>query len=206
MAARVFCLTRTAAGPRSDVEIDDPQLYRTLAGDAYNPNTNYFQRTSRLPLFFLRLVRLIGREDYDGAIDLLRAHLKGNASDQPSLELIALAHYFADRADQAIAAGEEALAYDSASFQMHMLLALWLAEKDEHAEAARHARQALENDPEPIPEPPRFLINAIKCLGRIFPRLRRVDPDAALQRLEAQHAEWRDWAERYLDWYDLTYG
>jgi tetratricopeptide (TPR) repeat protein len=155
--------------------------------------------------FTMRFARLIGRKDFDGAIDYLRTGLKGNASDVASLEMMAQCHQWARHTDEAIAASREALSYDPASFESHRMLALLLAERGEYEAAVLHARKGLECFPEP-PTIPRFIITAIQGLSWIFPFFRGAEPDAALQIVGAEHAKWFDWAKQYLSWYDATHG
>ena len=153
----------------------------------------------------LRLAKMIGRRDFDGAINYLRAGLKGDEADLASLEMIAHCQHWAGRHDEAIAACRETLKLDPVSFEMHAMLAQIFAEKGEHDEAAEHARTGLESYPEPLPKVSRIVVLAFKALGRIAPRLQGAAPDAALRRVEAMRAEWFDWAKQYLSWYDATY-
>ena len=154
----------------------------------------------------MRFAHLIGRQDFDGAIDYLRAGLKGDASDLASLEMIAQCHHWARRTDDAIAACSAALIYDAMSFDMHMMLAQLLAKRGEHKQAAIHARKGLECFPDALPEVPRFVISAFKMLSIVFPRFRGPGPDAALQKVAAERAEWFDWAKQYLSWFDAMHG
>jgi tetratricopeptide (TPR) repeat protein len=154
----------------------------------------------------MRFAKMIGRREFDDAIAYLRNGLKGDKSDIYSLEMIADCHHWAGRTDDAINACREALKFSSSSFDMHALLAELLAGKNEHDDAAIHARKGLECYPEPIPQMPRFMISAFKALSRIVPRLRNANPDAALREVANARAEWFDWAKRYLDWYDSTHG
>ena len=161
-------------------------------------------RSVGLRPFTLRFAELIGRQDFDGAIEYLRVHLKGNASDLPSLEMIAQCHHWAHRPGEAIAACRDALTYDTTSFDMHALIAQLLAEKGEHAAAANHARKGLECYPEPLPEIPRFLSSIGNALSRFFLN-HTLDVDPALKRVEAERADWFAWANRYLSWYDASF-
>jgi tetratricopeptide (TPR) repeat protein len=156
--------------------------------------------------FTFAFSRMIGRQEFDKAIDYLRSGLRGNESDLSSLEVIAHCHQWAGRADDAIKACREALQRDPKSFDMHSMLAQLLAEKGEHEGAAIHARRGLECYPEPLPEIPRFLILVFQALDRILPRrLRGPDANDALRRFEAEKAEWFNWAKKYLNWYDSTH-
>lgn len=161
----------------------------------------------RLRPFTISLARHIGRGQFDEAINELRAALKGNASDVASLEMIAQCHYWSGRADQAISACQQALKYDPDSFDAHALLSQLHAARNEHENAATHARRGLECYPEPLPRLPSLLDSAHTLLSRIIPLLRGAPtPNEALQSTEAEHAEWYDWAKKYLDWYDATSG
>lgn len=155
--------------------------------------------------FTIKFSRMIGRQEFDKAIDYLRSGLKGNKSDLSSLEMIANCHHWAGRTDDAIKACHEALQCDPQSFEMHSMLAQLLAEKGEHENAAIHARRGLECYPEPLPEVPKFVTSAFQFLGRIFPRLRGVDANEAIRRIDGEHAEWFDWAKKYLEWYDYSH-
>jgi len=158
-----------------------------------------------MPPFSLRFARQIGRQEFDAAIDTLRADLKGNRSDLASHEMIAHCHRWAGRADAAIAACHEALNCDPASFDSHAMLAQLLAEKSEFGQAAFHARKGLELYPEPLPKIPRFLTFTFSVVSRLIPRLRNAGPlSLALERVESERAEWVDWAKRYLSWYDQS--
>ncbi|MEQ1697580.1 MAG: tetratricopeptide repeat protein [Hyphomicrobiaceae bacterium] len=156
--------------------------------------------------FTIQLSLLIGRQDFDGAIAYLRAHLKGDSSDISSLEMIAHCQLWAGRTDEAEAACYSALVFDPNAFDMHALLAQHLAKKGEHKRAAIHASKGLEFYPEPLPKMPRFMISAIRGLSRIFSSLRGLDPDEALHRVETERAEWLGWAKQYLNWYDSGHG
>lgn len=152
--------------------------------------------------FTIAFSRMIGRQEFDKAIDYLRLGLKGNKSDLSSLEMIAHCYHWAGRADEAINACRVALRCDPKSFDMHSMLSQLLAEKGEHQDAAIHARRGLECFPEPLPEIPRFVTSVFRTLGRMFPRLREPDANEALRRVEAEQAEWFSWAKDYLSWYD----
>jgi tetratricopeptide (TPR) repeat protein len=156
--------------------------------------------------FTITLSGMIGRRDFDKAIEYLRSNLKGKASDLSSLEMIAHCHYWAGKPDDAIKAGHEALKCDSRSFDMHVMLSQLYAERAEHENAAIHARKGLESYPEPLPKLPNFIVTADKLLRHFFPQLGAYGPDEALKRIEAEHANWFDWAKKYLAWYDSTYG
>jgi tetratricopeptide (TPR) repeat protein len=158
--------------------------------------------------FTIRFSLMIGRKEFDKAIDYLRAGLKGDTSDLASLEMIAHCHDWAGRSEEAIASCREALGHDPNSFDMHVMLSRLFAAKDEHADAANHARKGLETYPEPLPKLPRSLILTLKIFSRLIPSLRGLAPDAeaALLRAEADNAAWFNWAKRYLSWYDATYG
>ena len=154
--------------------------------------------------FTLRFAELIGRQDFDGAIEYLRVRLKGDASDLASLEMIAQCHHWARRPGEAIAACRDALTYDTTSFDMHALIAQLLAEEGEHDAVANHARKGLECYPEPLPGVPRFLSSIGNALSRLFWN-RTLDADMALKRVEAERADWFSWANRYLSWYDANF-
>ena len=158
-------------------------------------------------LIAIRLARMVGRRDYDAAIDYLRAGLCGDTSDIFSLELIARCHRWRGRNDEAITASREALALDPLSFNSHVLLAELLAEMGEHEQAASHARKGLEAYPEPFDVPPRVLVWLFGALRRIVPLLRNVpNADELLKRHSDSRAEWFNWAKKYLSWYDTTFG
>jgi tetratricopeptide (TPR) repeat protein len=156
--------------------------------------------------FTFAFSRMIGRQEFDKAIDYLRSNLKNDASDMSSLEMIAHCHQWAGRPDKAIEACRKALVWDAASFDMHSMLSQLLAEKGEHEAAAVHALKGLECYPEPLPEVPRFMTSAFQILSRFFPSFRGIDVNNALRSIEDEHAEWFDWAKKYLKWYDVTYG
>lgn len=156
--------------------------------------------------FTPKVARLIGREDFDGAIEYLRAKLRGNASDVAALEMIAQCHQWAGRTQEAISTCREALRYDAVAFESHAMLARLLAQEGTHVDAAAHARSGLECFPEPLPGIPQSFVRAIQGLGRIFPFVREFDPNGALQRGETERREWFEWATRYLGWYDKAYG
>jgi tetratricopeptide (TPR) repeat protein len=111
---------------------------------------------------------MLGRQEYDKAIDYLRAGLKGDKSDFDSLAMIANCHHWAGHHDQAIVVGEEALKIDPRSFDMHALLAQLFAEKGDHENAVIHARKGLECYPEPLPTIPSSITFVFRLLGRIF--------------------------------------
>jgi tetratricopeptide (TPR) repeat protein len=149
---------------------------------------------------------MLGRQEYDKAIDYLRAGLKGDRSDFDSLAMIANCYHWAGRHDQAIVACEEALKVDSSSFDMHALVAQLFVEKGDHENAVIHARIGLECYPEPLPTIPRWITFIFRLLGRVFPSLRDSDPNEGLRSMEASRAEWFAWAKQYLTWHDATHG
>jgi len=155
--------------------------------------------------FTVKFSRMIGWQEFDKAIDYLRSGLRGNKSDLSSLEMIAHCHLWAGRPDDAIKACHEALHCDSESFAMHSTLAQLLAEKGEHEDAAIHARRGLECYPAPLPKVPRSVTLSYQFLSRVFPRLRGADPNEAIRSVEAEQADWFDWAKKYLEWYDGTH-
>ena len=157
-------------------------------------------------LILIRFARMIGREEFDDAIDYLRAGLKGNKSDLASIEMIAHCHHWAGRKEETIVVCREALGLDPNSFDMHVMLSQLFAENGEHDDAAIHARKGLECYPEPLPEIPGFMLSAFNALGRFVPSIRNFPPDAALQKIETWRAEWFGWAKRYLSWYEVTFG
>ena len=156
--------------------------------------------------FTLRLAGMIGRGEFGQAIAEMRAGLRGDSSDQASLEMIASCHHWSGQTDEATAAAYEALRYDPNAFEMHAMLAQLLADKGEHERAADHVRKRLEWYPEPVPKAPAALNSAFSWLGRMVPRLRGLDPDGALRRVEAERAQWFQWAKQYLTWYDEAFG
>ncbi len=155
--------------------------------------------------FTITFSRMIGRQEFDKAIDYLRSGLKGNESDISSLEMIAHCHHWAGHEEEAIEACREALRCDPKSFDMHSMLSQLLAERGEHEDAAIHARRGLDSYPEALPEIPRFVTSVFEALGRIFPWLRGPDANEALRWIEAEHTEWFNWAKKYLSWYDRTH-
>ncbi|MGI9408670.1 MAG: tetratricopeptide repeat protein [Hyphomicrobiaceae bacterium] len=149
---------------------------------------------------------LIGREDFDGAVDYLRAGLKGDASDLDTLKMIAHCHHWAGNTDDAIAVSREALIHDPALFEMHAILAQLLADKGEHEDACFHACKGLVNYPEPQPEPPGLRNSIAACLSRISATEPEPSPNLAMQWVKAGRTEWFDWAKQYLNWYETTRG
>lgn len=156
--------------------------------------------------FTLRLAGMIGRREFEQAIAEMRAGLRGNSSDQATLEMIASCLHWSGQTDEAIAACYGALRYDPNAFDMHAMLAQLLADKGEHEQAAVHVRKGLEWFPEPVPKAPAALNSVFTWLGRIVPRLRGLDPNGALRSFEAQRAQWFEWAKQYLIWYDEAFG
>lgn len=164
--------------------------------------------TESLRPFTIRFSQMIGRNEFDKAIDYLRAGLKSDKSDLASLEMIAQCHEWSSRTEEAILSCREALHHDPNSFDMHVMLSRLFATKGEHANATLHARKGLESYPEPLPNLPRFFIITLNALSRFIPSLRGIasDAEAALLSGEADKADWFNWAKRYLSWYDATYG
>lgn len=156
--------------------------------------------------FTLRLAGVLGRRELDQAIAEMRAGLRGDSSDQASLEMIAHCHQWAGHTDEAISAGYDALRYDPSAFEMHAMLAQLLADEGEHERAATHVRQGLEWYPEPVPNTPKAVNSAFNWLGRIIPRLHGLDPNGALRNVEDERAHWFEWAKQYLVWHDEAFG
>lgn len=122
--------------------------------------------------------------------------------------LIALCHRWSHRNDMAIAAARQALAYEPTDFGPIRLLSEIHAERKEHDTAVQFVRLGLENYPEPLQAPPRFLFWVLRSAAVFFPRLRRVE-EAATRDLGdpgKDNEEWYSWAKQYLAWYDSTFG
>ncbi|MEO1205290.1 MAG: tetratricopeptide repeat protein [Pseudomonadota bacterium] len=153
----------------------------------------------------IKVARLIGRKEFDAAIELLRSKLKGDASDQYSFEMIAYCCQSAGRSDDAIASCRAALKLDPQSYEMHALLAQLLADQGAYEDAAIHALRGLEYYPEPMPEIPKVVLSVLRVLGRFLPRLNRTSFEKALADIDEDRANWFRWATEYLRWYDRTH-
>ena len=149
---------------------------------------------------------LVGREDFGGAVDFLRAGLKGDASDLNTLKMIAHCHHWAGHTDEAIAVGREALNYDPTSFEMHAILAQLLADKGEHQEAVAHANQGLLNYPVSSPEQTASPALDGSNSSEVATPPGAGSSDLASQWVSAGRTEWFDWAKSYLSWYESARG
>ncbi len=152
--------------------------------------------------------RCIGRKDFDAAIRILEGSLSHDPTDIPSLEMIALCHRWSHRNDMAIAAANQALAYDSKNFDAIRLLAEIYAERNEHETAVRFVRLGLESYPESLPPLPKIFFRVLHLFAAVLPRLRRIE-EAARRDLgdrNKDNREWYSWAKQYLAWYDTASG
>jgi len=156
----------------------------------------------------MEVARRIGRKDFDGAIRVLEGSLSHKPTDIPFLEVIALCHRWSHRNDMAIAAAQQALAYDANNFGAVRLLSEIYAERNEHDTAARFVRLGLESYPEPLPPMPKIFFWILRLAAIVFPRLTRIEESAKrdLGDRNKDIREWYAWAKQYLAWYDTASG
>jgi tetratricopeptide (TPR) repeat protein len=152
--------------------------------------------------------RLVGKKDYDGAIRLVESALSGSAEDASLLVLVAHCHYWAKREDMALISAQKALLLDPRSFEANKFLSGVYASREEYERAARHAKDGLENYPEPLPSVPKVFLLVVRVASALFPRLRRIDQTAQqdLADPNKDNKRWYAWATEYLRWYDAAHG
>lgn len=156
----------------------------------------------------MEVARHIGRKDFDGAIRVLEGSLSHTPADIPFLEMIALCHRWSHRNDMAIAAAQQALAYDTNNFAAVRLLSEIYAERNEHDTAARFVRLGLESYPEPLPPMPKIFFWVLRLAAMVSPRLARIEEGANrdLGEQNKDNREWYAWAKQYLAWYETVSG
>ena len=171
-----------------------------------------------MPLMFslplreeMKFARLIGGGDFDRAIKLLTDGLAKATSDVNRLdfmERIALCHWGASRADDAIESLNKALEIDPKSFFSLKLLSECHAMRNEHDAAATFARRAMEAYPDPLPQPPKLVPRLLRGLARIVPKYRSLFLDIEKQVADPDCGDpkWYAWAKDYLKWYDASRG
>jgi tetratricopeptide (TPR) repeat protein len=156
----------------------------------------------------MRLARLIGRQDFDGAIRLMDGSLSNTAADIPDLEMMAYCHRWSHRNDMAIILAQKVLTYDPKYFGAFRLLSEIYTEQDDHERAAKFARLGIENFPDPFPSIPKLLFWLLRIGAALFPRLKRINESAKrdLTDLNKDNKEWYLWAKEYLHSYDSVTG
>lgn len=146
---------------------------------------------------------LTGAGKIEEAILELKKSLTGTGDDVYILSLIADFYYHSDRPKKAIEYADKVIAIDEKNFDANALLAMIYANLKDHEFALCYIRVALENFPEPMPAPPKFMLRIVSLVGFIFGK-----PKHWAKKLEAEASnpnrsrqEWLDWATKYMRWY-----
>jgi tetratricopeptide (TPR) repeat protein len=155
--------------------------------------------------FSIKLARLVGRRDFEGAIAYVRSRLKNDRSDLASWDMIAHLQTWAGRPEEAVEACQKALRLDPNYFEAHAMLAQLLSKSGAHEDAARHARRGLECFSPPFEKLPSWFDRLLPRYGRSIEHGSKESPNQTLERMDKKKAEWFEWAQHYLSWYDLTF-
>lgn len=155
----------------------------------------------------LKIARLIGKGDFDRAIEILTRSLKNSESDVFTLETIAMCHQSAGRVELAIQAAYKAYELDSTSFGAVSKLGELHASLGRHHEAIQFVRAGLAIPQQQIPPTPKFVLKIFNALARVFPRLKGSLREAEMiaNNPDMIHQPWLDWAHKYVEWYENTY-
>ena len=160
--------------------------------------------TARLLKTQIKVAPLIGRRDFDTAVQVLEGELTGTSEDILHLELIAQYHWQAGNEQKAIETAKKALALDPKSFEMSRMLSQIFAEHEDHEKAIQYVKIGLNNFPsEPLPAPPSWTFSVLNLAGKFSARWKRVHEAANedLQDPDKDRREWQSWAYEYLAWY-----
>lgn len=161
--------------------------------------------TARFLKTQMKIAPLIGRRDYDGAVQVLKGELDGTSEDTPYLEMIAHCFWQAGSEEKAIETAKKALDLDPKNFEMPRMLSQIFAEHENHEEAIEYVKIGLNNFPsEPLTAPPSWAFSALKLAGKFSTKWKRVE-QAAIEDLQAPDKDrrtWRSWANEYLAWYE----
>jgi len=153
----------------------------------------------------MKIAPFIGRQDYEGALQLLEGELAGTADDSPYLEMIAHCHWLAGNDEKAIETAKEALELDPNNFEMPKILSQIYAEHEEHEQAVAYVKIGLRNyKSDSLPAVPRWVFGAMKLAAKYSARWKHVE-EAAKEDLgdpNKDSREWCAWANEYLLWYE----
>jgi len=154
---------------------------------------------------FIKSQRMVKRSDYEGAAQILEAELTGTNEDLAYLEAIAHYQLWAGNEEEAILTAKKALLIDHHSFDMPKILSVIYANHENHEEAIKFVKIAVQNyKPESPYAIPGWVMNGLKLGGKFSARLRQIEK-AAKEDFEdpnKSRREWRAWAEEYMNWYD----
>jgi tetratricopeptide (TPR) repeat protein len=160
-------------------------------------------RTVRFFKTQMKVAPLIGRRDFDAAVQVLEGELTGATEDILHLELIAQCHWQAGNEEKAIETAKKALALDPKNFEMPRMLSQIFAEHEDYEQAIAYVKIGLNNFPsEPLTAPPSWAFSALKLAGKVSAKWKRVE-EAAIEDLkdpDKERREWRSWANEYLAW------
>jgi tetratricopeptide (TPR) repeat protein len=158
---------------------------------------------------FIKSQMKAGRNDYEGALQLLEGELTGTNEDLPYLEMIAHYHWWAGNEEKAIITAKKALLMDSKGFDMPKILSVIYAKRENHEEAIRFVRIAVQNyKPGNASEIPGWIFSGLKLAGKFSARFRHIEKAAKEDLADPNKTsrEWRAWAEEYMAWYDEAMG
>lgn len=155
----------------------------------------------------LKAARAIGRRDFEEALRLYKEHIQAYPDSWFAMQMIAECYATLNQDDQAIEWGTRALALQAGFIPTFELLAGCYSRRGDHDRAYQCVCRVLEQPPhEParLPSIVRWIVRALS----LVPRFRtKFDPDrvqAEQDRITAQHAQWRQWAMGYKEWYEAN--
>jgi len=158
---------------------------------------------------FIKSQMNVRRKDYEKASEILEADLTGTNDDLPYLQAIAHYQWWAGNDEKAIITAKKALLIDPKGFDIAKMLSVIYAERENHEEAIKFVRIAVQNfEPENPYKIPRWASSGLKLAGKFSTRFKQIE-EAAKEDIEdpnKDRREWRAWAEEYMAWYDEAMG
>lgn len=158
---------------------------------------------------FIKSQMNVRRKDYKEASEILEAELTGSSEDLPYLEAIAHYQLWAGNEEKAIITAKKALLIDPKGFDMPKMLSIIYAKRENHEEAIKFVRIAVQNyEPENPYKIPGWVSSGLKLAGKFSTRLKQIE-EAAKEDIEdpnKDRREWRAWAKEYMAWYDEAMG
>jgi tetratricopeptide (TPR) repeat protein len=158
---------------------------------------------------FIKSQMKVRQKDFEEASRILEAELTGTNEDLQYLEAIAHYQWWAGNEEKAILTAKKALLIDPHGFDMAKMLSVIYAERENHDEAIKFVKIAVQNyQPENPYVIPGWVSSCLKLGGKFSARLRQIEKTAEedLEDPNKGRREWRAWAEEYMSWYDETIG